>query len=122
MTSDMVLVIPQVVIIGESAIDYHPFLHQLPHEFNYLSNLLKRIGVTNDLNLKHMQIVLESAYKCTEGKQMDPNTNQCVLKALKFIYKTLRTSKKMKTKARHWMIMEKNSFYHHFSFLAKKEH
>ena len=73
MTSDMVLVIPQVVIIGESAIDYHPFLHQLPHEFNYLSNLLKRIGVTNDLNLKHMQIVLESAYKCTEGKEMDPN-------------------------------------------------
>ena len=89
-TSDMVLVIPQIVLTVESSADYHPFLHRLPHEFNYLSNLLKRIGVKNDLNLKHMQIVLESAYECTEGNEMDPNTNQCVLKALKFIYKTLK--------------------------------
>ena len=88
-TSDMVLVIPQIVLTGKSAVEYHPFLHQLPQKFHYLYNLLKGIGVTNSLDLKHMQVVLESAYKCTEGKEMDPNTNQCVLKALRFIYKAL---------------------------------
>ena len=91
--SDIVLVKPQAVLTTNSAADYYPFLHQLPDEFSYLINLLERIGVKKELNLKHMQMVLESAYKCSGGKEIDPNTNKCVVKALKFIYKMLRELK-----------------------------
>ena len=97
--SDIVLVKPQVVLTNTSAADYYPFLHQLPDVFSYLTNLLEKIGVKKELNLKHMQMVLESAYKYSGGKETNPNTNQCIVNALKFIYKTLREVKEDKNQS-----------------------
>ena len=92
-TSDMVLVKPQSVLTCMSVREYYPFLYKLPDEFNHVIHLLERLGVKGGLDLKHMQMVLESAHKCAEGKEMDPNTNKCVVKAIQFTYKTLKELK-----------------------------
>ena len=80
----MVLVIPQSVLISHNAVEYHPYLHQFPDTFSSLIQFLKQVGVKNELDIKHMQMVLESAHKCTDGKEMDPNTKNYVAKAVKF--------------------------------------
>ena len=86
--SEMVLVKPQSVLTCDVS-GYHPFLQKLPGEFVYVTPLLESVGVKRELTLKHMQIVLQSAYLCTEGKEMDVNTLQCVQRAVKFMYKLL---------------------------------
>ena len=86
--SEMVLVKPQSVLICDVK-EYHPFLYTLPSDFVYVTHLLESIGVKRDITLKHMQIVLQSAYQCCNGREMDVNTCQCVQKAVKFMYKLL---------------------------------
>ena len=87
-SSEMVLVKPQSVLICDIK-GYHPFLYKLPGDFVYVTALLESIGVKRELTLKHMQIVLQSAYQCSDGKEMDVNTNQCVKKAMKLSYNLL---------------------------------
>ena len=87
---DVVLVKPRCVVTCRDAVDYHPFLHQLPQTFIRYSQFFAKLGVEHNLNIKHMQIVLESAYKCAAGEEVDPNTSECVKKAIKFIYKALK--------------------------------
>ena len=84
-----ILVRPQSVVTC-SVLDYHPFLHTLPTKFEYVMQVLEKIGIRRQLDLKHMQVVLESAHKCTEGGEMDLNTDECVVHAVKFIYKCLK--------------------------------
>ena len=85
-----VLVRPQSVVTC-SVLEYHPFLHELPIEFEDVMQVLEKIEVRRQLDLKHMQILLESAHKCTEGGEMEVNTDECVVHAVKFIYKHLKT-------------------------------
>ena len=84
----IVLVKPQSVLICDVN-DYHPFLNQLGSDFRFVTQLLERLGVGRELELKHMQRVLELAYQCTEGQKMDINTRQCIVKAVKFVHKHL---------------------------------
>ena len=89
-SSEMVLVKPQSVLTSFCDVkDYHPFLYELPRDFEYVTPLLESIGVKREVTLKHMQIVLQSAYQCSDGKEMDVNTNQCVKKAIGLMYKLL---------------------------------
>ena len=85
-----VLVRPQSVVTC-SVLKYRPFLHELPVEFECVMEVLEKIEVRRQLDLKHMQIVLESVHKCTEGGEMDMNSGECVVHAVKFIYKRLKT-------------------------------
>ena len=78
-------------VVACSVPEYHPFLHQLPVVFECVMQILEKIEVRRQLDLKHMQIMLESAHKCTEGKEMDMNTIECVVHAVRFIYKKLKT-------------------------------
>ena len=92
-STDTVLVTPQTVLTT-SVSRYYPFLHQLPNKFMYLTHLINQIGVKAQLDIKHMQIVLASAHKCTGGREMEPNTRNCVVEAIKFIYKAISNEDK----------------------------
>ena len=85
-----VLVRPQSVVACK-VLEYHPFLQELPVAFECVMQVMEKIDVRRQLDLKHMQIMLDSARKCTEGGEMDMNTAECVLHAVKFIYKKLKT-------------------------------
>ncbi|MCG8621548.1 MAG: hypothetical protein MJE68_06050, partial [Proteobacteria bacterium] len=64
-SSEMVLVKPQSILTRSCDVkDYHPFLYVLPRDFEYVIPLLESIGVKREVTLKHMQIVLQSAYQC----------------------------------------------------------
>ena len=91
-SSEMVLVKPHSVLTRDVN-EYQPFLHKLPHDFVYVTPLVESIGVRREFNLKHMQIVLQSAYQCSDGKELDINTCRCVQKAVKLMYKLLIKSK-----------------------------
>ena len=87
-SSEMVLVKPHSVVTCDVS-GYHPFLYKLSHYFIYVTPLMELIGVKRELDLNHMQIVLQSAYQCSSGKELEVNTNECVKKAVEFIYKLL---------------------------------
>ena len=99
-SSEMVLVKPQSVLI-RGAREYHPFLCTLPSDFVYVTPLLESIGVKRELTLKHMQIVLQSAYKCSDGQEMDVNTCQCVQKSVKFMHNHLVRLKDDDSQSKH---------------------
>ena len=102
--TEMVLVKPQSVLTCEVS-EYHPFLYKLPDDFKYVTPLMESIGVKRQLDLKHMQIVLESAYKCTDGKEMDVNTHQCAKKTVKCLYKMLQ---RLKDEKKHEKLEDEN--------------
>ena len=85
-----VLVRPQSVVTC-NVLEYHPFLHELPLKFECVMLVLEKIEVRRQLDLKHMQSMLESAHIRTHGGEMDMNTSECVVHAVKFIYKKLKT-------------------------------
>ena len=89
---EMVLVKPETVLTCDVS-GYHPFLYELPSNFMYVTPLLETIGVKRDLTLKHMQIVLQSAYRCSGGNVLDVNTSESVKKAVKLMYKLLERQK-----------------------------
>ena len=103
-----VLVRPQSVVAC-SALEYHPFLHKLPIEFECVMEVLEKMEVRRQLDLKHMQILLESAYKCTEGGEMDINTGECVVHAIKFIHKTLKTRREDESQNEQTRDLQRNS-------------
>ena len=89
--SDMVLVKPGSVLCCDVS-RYHPFLHKLPSEFTNVTPLLAKIGVQRELSLKHIQVVLQAAYDCSGGKELEMNTRTCVHEAVKLLYKLLKNS------------------------------
>ena len=82
----VVLVKPSSVLAYECSIDdYRPFLHSVPLELMCLMTLLTELGVKQNLDLHHMQIVLEKIFVHSEGAVLDPNSIKCVQKALEFL-------------------------------------
>ena len=76
------LVQPNCVLTStEEYYKFHPFLYGLPTELSPLSWALKEIGVQFNINLHHMQIVLEKAFKQSDGCALDPNTKESVKSA-----------------------------------------
>ena len=68
---------------------FHPFLHLLPERLNSQQKLLKSIGVKSRLELSHIQVALDGAYKASEGAELDPNTSECVKVAVENLHKLL---------------------------------
>ena len=90
-TSQVVLVKPHTVVTKFSDIEiFHPFLHPLPVNILSARDILTKIGVADDLQLGHMQIVQEASYEISKGDELDVNTKQCVIEAIKCLYKLLK--------------------------------
>ena len=113
--SEMVLVKPNSVITCDVS-DFHPFLHKLPDDFKLVTPLMESI----ELDLTHIQIVLDSAYRCANGKELDVNTfvNECVKKAITLKYIDYKI---MRIRAKVWMKILINN-YHHCTFRAQVKH
>ena len=68
---------------------FHPFIHHLPSKLASIE-FLGRIGVDKNLQINHMQIVLEAAYNISQGDELDENTKKSVVEAVKYLYKLLK--------------------------------
>ena len=55
---------------------FHPFLLGLPTELSPLSWAFKEIDVQFNINLYHMQIVLEKVFKQSDSLSLDPITKE----------------------------------------------
>ena len=96
--SDMVLVKPSSVLCCDVR-DYYPFLHHLPSEFTYVTPLMEDIGVKRVIDLDHIQTVLQSAYECSGGQEIEVNTRKCIKRAVTQMYKMLKRSKEESDKS-----------------------
>ena len=76
--------------IGEG---YFPFLHRIPNELFAVHGVLERIGVKNSLELGHMQIALETAFKCSDQLPLDVNTKHVVRKVIRCLFTLLKEHK-----------------------------
>ncbi len=65
---------------------YYPYLHRLPEELLSAMSILLELGVESNLEVHHMQTVLEKVFTRSEGKPLDPNAMSCVEKALNFLF------------------------------------
>ena len=89
-TSQVVLVKPHTVIKFSDIKIFHPFLHSLPDRLFSIRDILAKVGVADNFQIRHMQIVLESSYKISNGDELDINTKQCVIEVIKCLYKLLK--------------------------------
>ena len=62
---------------------YHPFLRKLPFELNCVASFLEEIGVRSVVDFSHIQFVLETAFVCSAGQELEGKTTSCVFTALK---------------------------------------
>ena len=91
-----VLVHPHCVVFRptKETQEFYPFIHGLNRTLNRAIEFLELLGVKNSIELNHMQIVLQSAYKVSEGMEMDLNTRRVVCSAIKEISSILQRDAK----------------------------
>ena len=79
-----VLVKPNCVVFRPTEITqpFYPFIHSLQRPLHRTSEFLERLGVQNSIELRHMQIVLESAFTSAGSMELDPNTRKAVSVAM----------------------------------------
>ena len=89
-----VLVRPQQVIFSDtsdaSIQQYHPFLNPLPSRLTDVISVLGRVGVKHKLQPSHLRLVLELAFKSSEGFELDMNTKEVVENAMMDLFKMLQ--------------------------------
>ena len=86
-----VLVRPQQVILADASIQqYHPFLNPLPSRLTDVLSVLGRVGVEHNLQPSHLRLVLELAFKSSEGFELDMNTKVVVENAMMDLFKMLQ--------------------------------
>ena len=86
-----VLVRPQQVILADASIQqYHPFLNPLPSRLTDVISVLGRVGVEHTLQPSHLRLVLELAFKSSEGFEPDMNTKAVVENAMMGLFKMLQ--------------------------------
>ena len=95
----MVLVKPNCVIHSfweeHKVKKFHPFLHCLPEDLKLVgTDLLRSIGVKDKLELSHIQVTLESAFKAAEENELEMNIHEVVKLALKSLYDLCKDSDK----------------------------
>ena len=89
----MAMVKPTTVIShmdDTSAKHFYPYLHLLPTDLQVTMPLLTAIGVKPNLEIHHMQLLLEKIYYKQEGS-LDPNAKLVVKMALLFLSNHLPT-------------------------------
>ena len=72
---------------------FYPFIHGLPNSLYFAKELLDRLGVKDSLQLKHMQIVLESMSVMSGGMELEPNSLNTVSHAVKQLDSFLKQNK-----------------------------
>ena len=78
------LVKPNCVLASSAkAKNFHSYLNALPMEFMPLLGLLQKIGICLDINLKHMQTVLEKVFKRSDGQSLSVNADKVVQLSIK---------------------------------------
>ena len=82
--SKVVLVRPNCVVMASTKAEmFHSYLNALPMEFIPLLGPLQKIGICLDINLKHMQIVLEKVFKRSDGQSLLVNADKVVQLSIK---------------------------------------
>ncbi len=77
--SQVALVKPNSVIKSHLKSDpYHPYIYGLPTQFYAKFDFLESIGVSSEITVSHMQIVLERIYLRSDGKPITVNTQKVV--------------------------------------------
>ena len=89
-----VLVEPHQVIFSDtsdsSIQQYHPFLNPLPSRLTDVISVLGRVGVKHTIQPFHLRLVLELAFKSSEGFELDMNTKAVVENAMMDLFKMLK--------------------------------
>ena len=85
----MVLVKPAHIICSSPAENFHPFLHDIPQKLKDMTQLFTAIGVQQNLELHHLQMVLEKSFQKSSGRKLDPHTKLCVRKAMSSLLQLL---------------------------------
>ena len=89
-----VLVEPHQVIFSDTSDSsiqrYHPFLNPLPSRLTDVISVLGRVGVKHNLQPSHLRLVLELAFKSSEGFELDMNTKAVVENAMMDLFKMLK--------------------------------
>ena len=90
-----VLVKPNCVVFRPSEITqpFFPFIHSLQRPLHRASEFLERLGVQNSIELRHMQIVLESAFTSAGSMELDPNTVKAVSSAIQKMESLLKENR-----------------------------
>ena len=90
-----VLVKPSLVLSTGDIEEYFPFLHCIPNELFAVHPVLEKIGVKSSLELGHMRIALETAFKCSDQGQLklEVNTKHVVQKVIKCLFTLLKEQK-----------------------------
>ena len=93
-----VLVKPQCVVFRPSneMKQYYPFIHSVNNNLYRVKEILEKLGVEDSVQLRHMQIVLESAFQATGNMELDPNTGNVVSCAVRGIKMLLTNNKENK--------------------------
>ena len=90
-----VLVKPSLGLSTGDIEEYFPFLHCIPDELFAVHPVLGKIGVKSSLELCHMRIALETAFKCSDQGQLklEVNTKRVVQKVIKCLFTLLKEQK-----------------------------
>ena len=72
---------------------FYPFIHSLPNSLYFAKELLDRLDVKGSLQLKHMQIVLESVSVMSGGMELEPNSLDTISHAVKQLDSFLKQNK-----------------------------
>ena len=88
-----ILVRPSQVVANEHAKVFYPYLHPLPDRLYDCLTFLSTIGVRRDVEPYHMRLVLEMAFKSSEGLPLDANAMILAVKAVRLIYNKLKEIK-----------------------------
>ena len=103
-----VLVQPHCVVFREfeETQEFYPFIHSVMKLLYRAKDFLGLLGVKNSIELKHMQIVLQSAYEISDGLEMDINTRRVVSSAVKEIFSLLQKNKMEMMQMREEVVIE----------------
>lgn len=88
-----ILVRPSQVFANEHAKSFYPHLHPLPDRLYDCLTFLSTIGVRRDMEPFHMRLVLEMAFKSSEGLPLDANAMILAVKAVQLLYTKLNETK-----------------------------
>ena len=93
-----VLIKPHCVVLRpkEDTQPYYPFIHSAPEILYRVKDLMGKLGIQDSLQLKHMQVVLETAYKTAGSMELEPNTRNVVKYAVHEIQSLLKRNNKEK--------------------------
>ena len=76
---------------------FYPYIHGVPDDLRYdLMTIMDVLGVKVSIQMKHMQVVLESVFKYSQGKRLDINSCKIIENAVEKLYSLLKHNEEEK--------------------------